>query len=60
MHDPCYWETTTNFHTAWSACTNALDYYIAAGVPRSKLVLGLAFYGHAYTLIDAQVWAHTS
>ncbi|KXZ46323.1 hypothetical protein GPECTOR_45g93 [Gonium pectorale] len=58
MHDPCYWETHTAFHTAWADCTRALDFYMAQGVPRSQLVLGLAFYGHVYTLLDAAQYAH--
>ncbi|GFR50490.1 hypothetical protein Agub_g12755, partial [Astrephomene gubernaculifera] len=54
MHDPCYWETSTALHTAWSDATRALDYYVSQGVPRTQLVLGLAFYGHVYTLISPQ------
>ncbi|GIM08109.1 hypothetical protein Vretimale_12202 [Volvox reticuliferus] len=52
MHDPCYWETATHFHTGWTECAKALDYYIGKGVSPTQLVLGLAFYGHEYTLID--------
>ncbi|GLI65821.1 hypothetical protein VaNZ11_009394, partial [Volvox africanus] len=53
MHDPCYWETATHFHTGWTECAKALDYYIGKGVPPTQLVLGLAFYGHEYALINA-------
>ncbi|KAG2488250.1 hypothetical protein HYH03_013240 [Edaphochlamys debaryana] len=58
LHDPCYWETTTNFHTAWSGCKAALDFYIGQGVPRNQLVLGLAFYGHGYTLTNPSNYAY--
>ncbi|KAG2488253.1 hypothetical protein HYH03_013243 [Edaphochlamys debaryana] len=58
LHDPCYWETTTNFHTAWSGCKAALDFYIGQGVPRNQLVLGLAFYGHGYTLLNKTNYMH--
>ncbi|PNW83258.1 hypothetical protein CHLRE_05g233304v5 [Chlamydomonas reinhardtii] len=58
MHDPCYWETQTAFHTAWSDCSTALSYFISQGVPASQLVLGLAFYGHSYTLIDAATYTY--
>ncbi|KAG2431216.1 hypothetical protein HXX76_009744 [Chlamydomonas incerta] len=60
MHDPCYWETQTAFHTAWSDCSTALSYYIAQGVPARQLVLGLAFYGHTYTLLDAARYTYPS
>ncbi|EFJ45717.1 hypothetical protein VOLCADRAFT_105813 [Volvox carteri f. nagariensis] len=58
MHDPCFWETETHFHTAWAECATALDYYLSKGVPRTQLVLGLAFYGHVYRLTDPSVYKY--
>ncbi len=58
LHDPCYWESTTNFHAGWSAALAAINAYLSGGVPASRLVLGLAAYGHGYTLLDPAVFLH--
>lgn len=29
LHDPCYWETRTAFHTAWSDCVKAVNWWVA-------------------------------
>ena len=34
--------------------------HAAAGAPASKLVLGLAFYGHTYTLLNASQYTYPS
>jgi chitinase len=49
------WESTTNYHTpVYSSDSNSIDwavnYYLNAGVPSSKIVMGLATYGKTWTL----------
>lgn len=40
----------TKLYTTKNSSVNAVDGFIAAGVPVSKLVLGLAFYGRVYNV----------
>lgn len=60
------WETTTNFHSALYAASDspvaddallnadaALQTYLDAGVPSDKIVMGLAFYGRAWSGVPA-------
>ena len=57
------WDTVTGPHTALHSSDglnteHALDLYIAAGVPPSKIVCGLALYGRAWTLQRSDVIAY--
>jgi len=52
------WENGVDFHTALYSSddlnlNNAVNAYIAGGVPANKLVLGLATYGRTWTLTDS-------
>jgi len=44
------WDGVTGFHTNIQALTSGVNYYLSNGIPPEKLVLGLATYGHSYTL----------
>lgn len=41
---------TSNKYTSSNSADNAIQAYLAAGVPASKLVMGIAFYGRTYAL----------
>jgi hypothetical protein len=40
LHDPCYWETRTHFHTSWTDSVKALNFYIGKGRRRPTSWLG--------------------
>eukprot|EP00727_Mastigamoeba_balamuthi_P007236 m51a1_g3132 putative chitotriosidase-1 (408) ;mRNA; f:276849-278282 len=48
------WDSTTGPHTALRGWDNSIEgavaYYLGKGVPRSKIVIGLASYGRSWTL----------
>jgi chitinase len=53
------WETATGAHTplqykqaSLDSVSRAVDTYLNAGVPASKLIMGLAAYGRAWTLAN--------
>lgn len=59
------WESVTGFHTALYARKDqsdqtknvnwAVGYWLQNGCPREKLILGLAFYGRGYKLVNPMV-----
>lgn len=57
------WEATTNFHshlrlapgdTTGLSVANAVQGYLAAGVPANKLIVGIPFYGRGWTGVRNQ------
>ncbi|KAG2443822.1 hypothetical protein HXX76_002165 [Chlamydomonas incerta] len=56
LADPCYGDGVTGLHTGWTQVAAGLAAY--GSVPPGKLVLGLGFYGHGFTLVDAQQWRY--
>jgi len=45
-------DNQTGHHSSLEDSEAALEYYYKKGVPKEKLLIGVAFYGHTFTLKD--------
>jgi GH18 family chitinase len=54
------WSTTPGQHSSMSYAQYSLNYWVGRGVPKSKLVLGLPFYGYAWNTdqVTAANWPY--
>jgi len=48
LHSP--WDGNTGLNTPYDEVENAIKYWISRGASSQKLVLGMALYGHSFTL----------
>ncbi len=45
-----YSKNETQHHSSFEDSTSALQFYHKKGIPKEKLLIGVPFYGHTYTL----------
>jgi len=46
------WEHMTGHHSKFEACKASMLHYSSKGIPKEKLLIGVPFYGHTFTLKD--------
>jgi chitinase len=46
------WSGKTDMHSGFEFSKSAVEYYKNQGIPKEKLLMGLAFYGRTFTLQD--------
>jgi len=48
------WDGVAGHHSAFAYSKAAVEYFATKGVPKDKVLIGVPFYGHTFTLKDAK------